>query len=133
MEAAAFCADRVSEVEIKPKLASVRQPTDNAALRQEIADLSRQVAALSAGQDRLHARFKKLNLNPRDRGPSPKEGGAPSTAAGLAADTPPVATLPVHAGTIAASALGRKTVLRPAPTASRETDATDIIGGMSAL
>ena len=67
-------------------LASIRQPTDNVALWQEIADLSLQVAALSAGQDRLHARFKELDPNLRDRGPSPKDSRPPSTAASLAAD-----------------------------------------------
>ncbi|PNF19573.1 hypothetical protein B7P43_G17671, partial [Cryptotermes secundus] len=71
LEAAALCEDRISEVEIQPALASVGQPTDNAALRDEIDDLSRQVAALSAEQDRLHDRFKARD--PRDRGPSPKD------------------------------------------------------------
>ncbi|PNF28672.1 hypothetical protein B7P43_G08233 [Cryptotermes secundus] len=70
--AAALCADRISEVEVRPALASVVGPTDIGALRQEIADLSRQVAALSTGQDRLHARFKNLETKPRDRGSSPQ-------------------------------------------------------------
>jgi hypothetical protein len=72
LEAAALCADRISSVEVQPALASVGQSTEDGALRQEIADLSRQVAALSAGQNRLHDRFKELDPNPRDRGPSPK-------------------------------------------------------------
>ncbi|PNF31836.1 hypothetical protein B7P43_G08919 [Cryptotermes secundus] len=72
LEAAALCADRISEVEVRPALASVDGPTDIGALRQEMADFSRQVAALSTGQDRLHARFKNLDTTPRDRGPNPK-------------------------------------------------------------
>ncbi|PNF21359.1 hypothetical protein B7P43_G17730, partial [Cryptotermes secundus] len=72
LEAAALCADRISEVEVRPALASVDGPTDIGALRQEIADLSRQVAALSTGQDRLRAGFKNLDTTPRDRGSSPK-------------------------------------------------------------
>jgi hypothetical protein len=51
LEFAALCADCVSEVKIQPVLASVGQPTDNAAFLQEIADLFCQVAALSARQD----------------------------------------------------------------------------------
>ncbi|PNF23930.1 hypothetical protein B7P43_G12411 [Cryptotermes secundus] len=73
LEAAALCADRISDVEVQPALASVGQTTDNGTLQQEIADLSRQVAALSTGQDHLHARFKGLNTKPRDRGSSPKD------------------------------------------------------------
>ncbi|PNF43124.1 hypothetical protein B7P43_G18075 [Cryptotermes secundus] len=72
LEAAALCADRISEVDVRPALASVDEPTDIGALRQEIADLSRQVAALSTEQDRLHAGFKNLDTKPRDRGSSPK-------------------------------------------------------------
>jgi hypothetical protein len=50
---------------------------------------------------------------------------------GLAEGLHPMATPhPVSAGTTAASALGRKTVLRPAPTASRETEAADTIGSI---
>ena len=73
LEAAALCADRVSEVEIQPALASVDQTTDNAALSQEFADLSRQVAALSAGKDHFHARFNEFDPNPRGQGLSPKD------------------------------------------------------------
>jgi hypothetical protein len=70
LDAAALCADRVSEVGVQPALASVDQTPDNATLTQEVAELSCQVAALGAGQDRLHAIFKELSHNPRDRGPT---------------------------------------------------------------
>jgi hypothetical protein len=70
LDAAVLCADRVSEVGVQPALASVDQTLDNATFIQEVAELSRQVAALGAGQDRLHASFKELSHNPRDRGPT---------------------------------------------------------------
>ncbi|XP_023714072.1 uncharacterized protein LOC111867994 [Cryptotermes secundus] len=73
LEAAALCAGRVSVVKIQPALTSVGQSTDNAALRDEIADIFRQVAALSTEQDRLHDRIKELDPNPRDRGPRSKD------------------------------------------------------------
>ncbi|XP_023723409.1 uncharacterized protein LOC111873161 [Cryptotermes secundus] len=129
-EAAVLCGDRISEVEVQPGLAGVDEPTDIGTLRQEIAQLSRQVAALSTEQDRFYPRFSESDNKPRDRGSSPKRSrpafnnhrpGSRSLSRG---------TLhPVSAGTTAASALGHKTVLRPAPTASREPDAADIIGG----
>ncbi|XP_023713904.1 uncharacterized protein LOC111867913, partial [Cryptotermes secundus] len=68
LEAAALCADRISEVEVWPALASVNEPTDIGALRQEIAELSRQVAALRTEQDRLHPRFRESDNKPRNRG-----------------------------------------------------------------
>jgi hypothetical protein len=70
LDAAALCADRDSEVGVQLALASVDQTQDNATLIQEVAELSRQVAALGAGQDCLHASFKELSHNPRDRGPT---------------------------------------------------------------
>ncbi|PNF26385.1 hypothetical protein B7P43_G17346 [Cryptotermes secundus] len=59
LEAAALCAGRISEVEVQSALVSVDEPTDIDALRQEIAELSRQVAALNTEQDHLHPRFRK--------------------------------------------------------------------------
>ncbi|PNF17276.1 hypothetical protein B7P43_G05236 [Cryptotermes secundus] len=56
-EAAVLCGDRISEVEVQPGLAGVDEPTDIGTLRQEIAQLSRQVAALSTEQDRFYPRF----------------------------------------------------------------------------
>ncbi|XP_023714354.1 uncharacterized protein LOC111868157 [Cryptotermes secundus] len=68
LEAADLCADSISEVEAWPTLASVDEPTDIGALRQEIAELSRQVAALRTEQDRLHPRFRESDNKPRNRG-----------------------------------------------------------------
>ncbi|PNF22346.1 hypothetical protein B7P43_G18280 [Cryptotermes secundus] len=59
LEATALCVDRISEVKAQPALASVDEPTDIGALWQEIAELSRQVAALSTKQDRLQPRFRE--------------------------------------------------------------------------
>ncbi|XP_023705880.1 uncharacterized protein LOC111863621 [Cryptotermes secundus] len=72
LEAAALCAGRISEVEVQPALACVDKPTDIGALRQEIAELSRQVAALSTEQDHLQPRFRKSDNKRRDRGSGPK-------------------------------------------------------------
>ena len=113
-EAAALCADRVSEVEIQPALASVGNPTDNDALRQEITDLSRQVAALRDGKFQLHARFKERNPNQTERGPSSKESRPAFNSRRPGTDPPPVATShPLLAGTITSSALGRKICTPP--------------------
>ncbi|PNF31162.1 hypothetical protein B7P43_G15191 [Cryptotermes secundus] len=72
---------------------------------------------------------RSLTPNREKESPVQRIPAPPSTATGLAADPSPVTTPhPVPAGTIAASALGRKTVFLPAPTASRETDAADIFG-----
>jgi hypothetical protein len=65
LDAAALCADRISEVGVQPALASVDQTLDNATLVEKVAELSCQVAALGAGRDRLHASFRELNRNPR--------------------------------------------------------------------
>ena len=72
LEAAALCADRISEVEVQPAVASVDEPTDIGALQKEIAELSRQVAALSTEQGRLRPRFRESDNVPRDRGFSPR-------------------------------------------------------------
>ncbi|PNF14234.1 hypothetical protein B7P43_G12202 [Cryptotermes secundus] len=107
LEAAALCADRISEVEVRPALASVDGPTDIGALRREIADLSRQVAALSTGQHRLHDASKISTPNRETEAPVPRVPAPPSTSDGPTADPPPGATPhPVSAGTTAASALG---------------------------
>jgi hypothetical protein len=64
-EAAACCADRIFKVAPQPAFASVGQ-FPNTALLQQIEDLSRQVAALSAEQDSLHTSFRDPPLSSRD-------------------------------------------------------------------
>jgi hypothetical protein len=56
--AAARCADCIYEVAPPPPLASVTPNPSSTTLLQGIKDLSRQAAALSTVQDRLHARFR---------------------------------------------------------------------------
>jgi hypothetical protein len=63
LDAAARCADRISEVASQPALASVGPPPKNTALLQAIEDLSHQVAALSAEQDRLRNSFRDPPLS----------------------------------------------------------------------
>jgi hypothetical protein len=62
-------ADRISEVAPQPAIASVGPPPDNTTLLQGFEDLSRQVAALSAEQDRLRASFRDHRLSSRNRRP----------------------------------------------------------------
>jgi hypothetical protein len=109
LDAAARCADSISEVAPKPAIASVGPPSDNTAHLQGIEDLS-----------------------PRWQHSAPSRTTF-ATALGIAARAadphPEVTLLPPSAGTIAASEPGRKSVLSPAPTPSRETNAAVINGG----
>jgi hypothetical protein len=66
LDAAARFADRISEVAPQPALASVGPPPNYTTFLQEIDDLSRQVAALSAEQDRLRASFSDPPLSSRN-------------------------------------------------------------------
>jgi hypothetical protein len=58
LDAAACCADRISEVAPQPALVSVSPLPDSTTLLQEIEDLALQAAALSAEQDRLRISFR---------------------------------------------------------------------------
>jgi hypothetical protein len=69
LNTAARCADRISEVTPQPALASSGPPPDSSALLQEIEDLSRQVAALTAEQDRPRSTSRNPCYSPSD--PSP--------------------------------------------------------------
>jgi hypothetical protein len=114
LDAATRCAGRIIEAAPQPALASVAQLPESNALRQHVADLSRQVEALSA----VNTIFA-LGL------PAP----APGTAI-RAADPPPEITLhPPSAGNTAATKPRHKSVHSPAPTASRKTNTADINGG----
>lgn len=66
LDSAARCADRISEAAPQPALASVGPPPDSAALLQRIEDLSRQVAALTAQQDRLNPSSRNHRSPSRD-------------------------------------------------------------------
>jgi hypothetical protein len=55
LDAAALSADRISQVAPQPALASLGPPKEKSALLQGIEDLSRQVAAIRAEQERLRA------------------------------------------------------------------------------
>jgi hypothetical protein len=76
LDAAALCADRISEVAHEPALASVGPPP-NTTLLQEI-DISRQVAAISAEQDRL--RISSRDPGPRNRRPNSRSPSRSDTA-----------------------------------------------------
>jgi hypothetical protein len=93
LNAAARCADRISEVAPQQALASVGPPPNNTALLHGIQELSRQVSALSAEQDRLRTVSGTLASVP----------GISDPAAGTAvreADPPPEMTPhPPSAGT----------------------------------
>jgi hypothetical protein len=68
LDAAARCADRISEVAPQPALASVGPTPDGTALLQGIEELSCQVAALSSEQDRLRTSFRypcSKSMDPR--------------------------------------------------------------------
>jgi hypothetical protein len=65
LDAAALCADRISEVAPQPVLASVTPTDKRAALNQETEDLSRQVASLSAERDHLRASLRDPPLSHR--------------------------------------------------------------------
>jgi hypothetical protein len=87
LDAAASCADRISEVAHQPALASVAPPTKNTTHLQEIDDLSRQVAALGAEQDRLRTSYrdpcsstKYPNPGPRNRRPNSRSPSRGDTA-----------------------------------------------------
>jgi hypothetical protein len=71
LDAAARCADRISEVAPQPALASVGPPP-NTTLLQEIEDLSRQVAALSNEQNRLRTSSREPCPSTRHPGPGPR-------------------------------------------------------------
>jgi hypothetical protein len=114
------CADRISEMAPQPALASVGPPPNTTLL--QVIDLSRQVAALSAEQDRLHTSFRDPppsapgTLVPAQAVRTPATGICDQTAIPPSEATPH----PPSAGTIAASGKEPKSVPRPAPTASRE-------------
>jgi hypothetical protein len=73
LDAAARCAYRISEVAPQPALASVGRPPNNTTLLQGMEGLSRQVAALSAEQERLRASFRDLRLSSRDPSSSSRD------------------------------------------------------------
>jgi hypothetical protein len=58
LNAAAHCADRIIEATPQPALASVAPHPDSATLLQQIENLSRQVAALSAELTHPHSSSK---------------------------------------------------------------------------
>jgi hypothetical protein len=66
LDAAARCAERILEVASHLALASVGPPPNNTTLLQEIEDLFRQVAALSAEQDCLRIGFRDPPLSSRN-------------------------------------------------------------------
>jgi hypothetical protein len=66
LDAAAWCADRISEVAPHPALAGVGPPSDNTAFLQVIEDFSLQVATLTAEQDRLRNSFRDPHVRSRD-------------------------------------------------------------------
>jgi hypothetical protein len=120
LDAVARCVDRISEVATQLALASVAPPHESTALLHVIEDLYRQMAAISAEQDRLRTSFRSPCLSSTDpcsesRDPRP----APGTVT-RAADSHPEATPhPTPSCTNAATEPGRKIILSPAPTASR--------------
>jgi hypothetical protein len=71
LDAAACCADRISEIAPQAALASIAPPP-NTTFQQEIEDLSHQVAALSTEQDRLYTSFRDPPLGSRDPHPGPR-------------------------------------------------------------
>jgi hypothetical protein len=122
LDAPARCVDRILEVTPQRALTSVGPPPppNNTALLQEIENLSCQEAALSTEQDRLRTNFRDPPLSSRDpysstRNPRPsprnRRPKSRSPSQGVTAHTP--------CYTIAASGPERKSVPRPAPTASR--------------
>jgi hypothetical protein len=103
-------------LDVAPQLA-----LDNTALLQGIEGLSRQVVALNSEQDRLRTSLWDPRLSSRDPSYSTRDPTLSPGTAVLSADPPPEMTLqPPSAGIIAASQPERKSVLHPAPTASRE-------------
>jgi uncharacterized small protein (DUF1192 family) len=59
LDAAGHCADRIIEAATQPALASVGPPTEKSTLLLlGIEDLSSQVAAITAEEDRLRANFR---------------------------------------------------------------------------
>ncbi|PNF17578.1 hypothetical protein B7P43_G15176 [Cryptotermes secundus] len=72
LEAAARCADCITETALRPALASVG-PSPNAALREEIEDLSRQVAALRAEQNRPRNSSRDPPPTSKDHPPNPRD------------------------------------------------------------
>jgi hypothetical protein len=77
LDAAALCADRISEVGAQPALASVSQPSEDTTLRQEIAELARQVAVLTTERDRLHFSSRGFSSKPKHRSPT-RQGTLPA-------------------------------------------------------
>jgi hypothetical protein len=71
LDAAALCADRISEVGVQPALATISQPTEDTTLRQEVAELARQVAALTAERDRLRTSSRPKYRSPTRQGTRP--------------------------------------------------------------
>jgi hypothetical protein len=115
LDTAASCAGRIMEAAPQPSLASVTPLPEKAALQQQVEDLRRQVAALNAELNRSRSRSSY---------------GTPRTSS---RNSPETKLHPAFAGTTAVSEPRRKNVPSPAPTASRETNATDIIGGTCLL
>jgi hypothetical protein len=66
LNAAARCADRIYQVAPQPLLASVAPNAGGTALLQGTKDLSRQAAALSTVQRRLHASVRGPHPNSRN-------------------------------------------------------------------
>jgi hypothetical protein len=97
LNVAARCADRISEVAPQPAVASVSPTPNSVSLKQEIEDLTRQVASLSAERDRLRASIRDLPVSRRDHYPSSPEPRTrtrdprptPGTAARTAVRPPP--------------------------------------------
>jgi hypothetical protein len=118
LDTAARCADRIMEAAPQPSLASGTPLPENAALRQQVEDLRRQVAALNTELNR--SRSRSSYGTPRTSSRNRRNGSS----------SPPEMKLhPAFAGTTADSEARRKNVPSPAPTASRETNAVDITGG----
>jgi hypothetical protein len=66
LDSATRCADGISEVAPQLALTSVGPLPDSTTLLQGMKDLSRQVAALNAKQDRLHISFRDPRLSSQD-------------------------------------------------------------------
>jgi hypothetical protein len=66
LDAAARCADHISEVAPEPALASVAPTPDATTIQQEISELSRKVAALSAKKHSPCKNFRDLSPNQRN-------------------------------------------------------------------
>jgi hypothetical protein len=128
LEAAAACADSITEIASTPALTSIDQPADNAELSKRVDELERQVAALRVQRNRPRYRDRRSssrdrNDNPRNRPSSPRMR-RPSRRSPSRHDLQQLS-----AGTTAASDTVRRIVPSPAPTTNRETNAADINDG----